>query len=248
MPHSSQPVLRKSVQSQPTLKIESGIFSQKATDASHTLFAPMHYEPGYAYPLLVWLHGQEADERQLRLIMPLVSLRNYVAVAPRGIVSRAGEDVSATVAWPQEDESSADGEQRIFDAIEAAVSQYHISKRKIFLVGFGCGGTMAFRVGMNNPSYFAGVLSLCGALPSVRPLFSNLTDARRLPLFLATGRDSQVYGADKVSDDLRLLHTAGMSITLRQYPCGQELAPQMLGDVDRWVIEQITAAAAQAER
>ena len=35
--------------------------------------------------------------------------------------------------------------------------------------------------------------------------------------------------------------TAGLSITLRQYPCGHELMPQMLSDVDRWIIEQITA-------
>jgi len=39
---------------------------------------------------------------------------------------------------------------------------------------------------------------------------------------------------------LRLLHSAGMSVTLRVYPGGDELSPQMLADVDRWIIEQIT--------
>ncbi len=42
-------------------------------------------------------------------------------------------------------------------------------------------------------------------------------------------------------DNLRLLHTAGISVVLRQYPCSQELIPRMLGDVDRWVMEQTTA-------
>jgi hypothetical protein len=37
------------------------------------------------------------------------------------------------------------------------------------------------------------------------------------------------------------LHAAGMLVTLRQYPCGHELAPQMLVDVDRWIIEQINS-------
>ena len=64
--------------------------------------------------------------------------------------------------------------------------------------------------------------------------------ARRLPAFLALGRDSEVYGPDKACDDLRLLHTAGVSVTLRQYPCGHELTTQMLRDVDRWIMEQIT--------
>ena len=51
-----------------------------------------------------------------------------------------------------------------------------------------------------------------------------------------------------VCDDLRLLHTAGMSITLRLYPCAHELSPQMLSDVDRWIIEQITAHKVSADR
>ncbi len=36
------------------------------------------------------------------------------------------------------------------------------------------------------------------------------------------------------------MHTAGLSVTLRQYPGGHELQPQVLADVDRWIIEQIT--------
>ena len=77
---------------------------------------------------------------------------------------------------------------------------------------------------------------------------SRLPEARQLAVFLAAGRRSTVYGEKQVCDDLRLLHTAGMSITLRLYPCGHELSPQMLSDVDRWIIEQITASKAQADR
>jgi hypothetical protein len=72
-------------------------------------------------------------------------------------------------------------------------------------------------------------------------LFANLSLARKLPIFLSVGRDSTQYPASKVCENLRLLHTAGMSVTLSQYPCGLELAPQMLGDVDRWIIEQISS-------
>jgi len=70
--------------------------------------------------------------------------------------------------------------------------------------------------------------------------FGNLVAARRLGIFLAAGRGSREYTAAQVCDDLRLLHTAGLSITLRQYPCGHELMSQMLSDVDRWIIEQIS--------
>src|SRR6185503_16233240 len=58
--------------------------SDPVTDLPFTTFAPIHYEERYAYPLLVWLHGDAGSEQELRQIMPLVSMRNYVAIAPRG--------------------------------------------------------------------------------------------------------------------------------------------------------------------
>src|SRR5436190_20982679 len=58
--------------------------SEPQTDLPYATFAPIHYEERYAYPLLVWLHGNASSERELRQVIPLVSMRNYVAIAPRG--------------------------------------------------------------------------------------------------------------------------------------------------------------------
>ena len=62
-------------------QVDSASFSTSLLDFPHALFAPLHYASGYAYPLIVWLHGSGSDERQLQRIMPLVSMQNYVAVA-----------------------------------------------------------------------------------------------------------------------------------------------------------------------
>ena len=234
------------------------MFSTIEHDTIHSIFAPLHYEPGYAYPLLVWLHGSGCDERQLLRIMPMVSMRNYVAVAPRGVLVAPLGTVSAgsgaiaapeeevAYGWSHDERDLQQAEQRIFDSIEMAFRRFHIDSRRVFLAGFDTGGTMAFRVAMNHPYKFAGVLSLGGCLPTGGASLSRLPEARQLAVFLAAGRRSTVYGEQQVCDDLRLLHTAGMSITLRLYPCGHELSPQMLSDVDRWIIEQITASKAQA--
>lgn len=227
---------------EPTFEHQSALFCPASQDTIHALFAPLHYEPGYAYPLIVWLHGQGSDERQLRLIMPLVSMRNYVAVAPRGVcMKEVGADEKEGYGWPHTYEQIPQIEQHIFDAIEAASRKFNISRQRIFLAGFDCGGSTAFRVALSHPQHFAGILSLCGAFPSSRTPFANLSLARKLPIFLSVGRDSTQYPASKVCENLRLFHTAGMSVTLRQYPCGHELTPQMLGDVDRWIIEQISS-------
>jgi phospholipase/carboxylesterase len=200
----------------------------------------LHYTPGYAYPLLVWLHGRGSDERQLPRVMPQVSMQNYVAVAPRGLHLPQGEGAAHQgYGWLQSDDHIRHAEQRVFDSLEVAARKYHIDPRRIFLSGFDVGGTMALRLAMSHPDRFAGVISLCGGFPAGGTPFGNLIAARRLGIFLASGRASDDYPAAQVCEDLRLLHTAGLSITLRQYPCGQELMPQMLGDVNRWIMEQI---------
>jgi phospholipase/carboxylesterase len=237
------------------IQVESASFSASSLDFPHVVFAPLHYESGYSYPLILWLHGRGSDERQLPRVMPLVSMRNYVAVAPRGIRTTSpdepgnpGKPGRECYEWLQTEEHIQQAEQRVFDSIELATRTYNIASRRIFLVGFDSGGTMALRLAMSHPSQFAGVISLCGALPTGRTLFSNLVAARRLGMFLATGRTSRDYAATQVCEDLRLLHTAGLSVTLRQYPCGHELQPQMLSDVDRWIIEQINPSATSSEQ
>ena len=223
--------------------LDTAVFSDPGCDTTCGLFGPLHYEPGYTYPLIVWLHGCPSDERQLMRVMPLISMRNYVATAPRGL-PRDGvfEESEADYSWDQSDECIYRAEERIFDCIDIASRKFSINRRKIFLVGFDGGGTMAFRVGMNNPSAFAGVASLCGSFPSGRTPFGNLTLARRLPILLSVGQDSTEYPPEAVCKDLRLFHTAGLSIALRQYSTGHELSAQMLGDVDRWIMEQISSA------
>jgi phospholipase/carboxylesterase len=223
-------------------EVELARFSLQSLDFPHCWFLPLHYEPGYSYPLIVWLHRAGQDERQLTRVMPAVSMRNYLAVAPRGVSLPGNDPLHETFGWSETDAHIQQAEQRIFECIEIAMRQYSVNQRRIFLAGFDTGGTMALRVAMNHPDRFAGVISLGGHFPTGQNPFGNLLAARRLGILLASGRASEEYTSDQICGDLRLLHTAGLSVTLRQYPCGHELSPQMLADVDRWLIEQITRA------
>ncbi|HEX4130144.1 MAG TPA: PHB depolymerase family esterase [Pirellulales bacterium] len=217
----------------------------ESAEGSVALFAPMHYEANYGYPLVVWLHGTGSDEQQLKRIMPLVSLRNYVALAVRGTVSMVSTAATNGTArqrgysWSQSRAHVALAEHAVLSALEMAADRYHVAPDRVFLAGFGTGGTMALRLALTYPSRFAGVLSLEGELPKERAPLRRIADARRLPVLLASGRDSEVYPPPHVCDNLRLLHSAGMMVTLRHYPCGHELSPMMLGDTDRWMMEQI---------
>src|SRR3972149_668782 len=232
--------IQKTQFAEPTFSFQPPLFYPAFQDTVHAVFVPHKYTPGYAYPLIVWLHGHGSDERQLRSIMPKVSIQNYVAVAPRGVcIKVAVDNEKEGYGCAQDSEHIAQVERNIFDAIEVTVQKFNICRQRIFLAGYDTGGTMAFRVALSHPQYFAGVLSLCGALPSGGKLFGNLSLVRKLPIFLAVDHNSYYYPDHQVCKNLRLLHTACISITLRQYLYGHNLMDQMLADVNRWIMEQI---------
>lgn len=206
------------------------------TSSGIQTFAPLHYEPNYSYPLLVWLHDDGGNSRELLKVMPLISMRNYVgaSIAGEPLVSGRGR------AWRQSAEGTIAAENQLADAIELATQRFRIHDQRIFLAGNGAGGTLAVRLALRNPERFAGALTIGGSFPTGQSPLSMLAAARRLPLFIAQCRDSERYPVEQLCDELRLFHTAGLAATIRQYPCGDEVTTQMLHDVDVWLMERVT--------
>jgi phospholipase/carboxylesterase len=205
--------------------------------APHATFTPIHYEANYAYPLLIWLHGQGNNEHELRQIMPKVSMRNYVGVAPQGTWKDTRQ--RGRHGWRQVSEMIEDAETRIAECISAAQQRFNIHPNRIFLAGHGSGGTMAVRVAWNDPTRFAGVISINGPLPTRQSPLRRVKELRQLPCLLATSRNSKSYPSAQVCDDLRLLHAAGCTVALRQYPGGDGLTSWILADLDRWMMELV---------
>ena len=209
----------------------------RSAGQSFCTFAPLHYEAGYAYPLVVWLHSSASSERELQHVMPLVSMRNYVAVAPRG-PSRSRRHANR-YSWQQTQDDIELAESRVADVIAAATRHFHVNPARVFVAGCGAGGTMAIRVAWNYPAQFAGVVSINGPLPSKCNPLRHVNELRRVPALLATSRDSRRYPASRVCSDLCLLHTAGCTVALRQYPGNYDLTGNMLGDMNRWLMELV---------
>lgn len=207
-------------------------------------FTPLHYEPNYAYPLIVWLHGPDDNEGQLRTVLPLISVRNYVAVGPRGTLATVQAGDQTGYRWPQSSEHILLAESRVLRAIAAARRRFHVHPERIVLAGFGCGGTMAVRLALKHADLVAGAASLGGPFPEDHAPLCRWHDRRRLRLLIASGQTSNAYPPEHVCRDLALFHAANMIVHLRHYPCGDELTTEMLADVDRWIMEEFIAARA----
>ena len=216
-----------------------------------SVFSPMHYEPGYAYPLVVWLHSEGEDEHAIKDVMPQISMRNYVGIGVRGtLIHETGNDEDGSelgdgpegFTWRQNLDHTYLAQHRVIEAIEQVRDRFNIREDRIFLAGQGTGGTMAFRLAMREPELFAGVISLGGPFPRTDAPLARIAEARQLPLFMAASCDDESYPAETVCDDLRLLYSAGMSVTLRHYPEDEPYRDHMLGDIDRWIMELIAAS------
>ena len=213
----------------------------------HMLFSPMHYEPNYAYPLLVWLHGTGGNERQLMRIMPTISMRNYVAVAPRGLpvtqsMSPPTFDLSVSAIlhrrkeeydWILSDDNLATLEQRIFDCIAVAQERCHIADHRIFIAGFGTGGTAALRLATQYPERFAGVAAFGGEMPRDHRIFPSWHTRQPLSFFFGIDK----FASDQVCRTMELCHVAGLTTSVREYPDIQSLTSAMLQDLNQWMMQ-----------
>lgn len=211
--------------------------TRRSVDTPVATFLPVNYEPGYAYPLIVWLHEDGGSERHLPQVMQHLSTQNFVAVGPRG-----SHDSSRSVRgyrWPQKPTSIDAAAAAVADAIELASEEFNIQADRVFLVGHGDGGTMALRLAMQSPDSFAGVASINGRVPRRFGLLRNINRLRSLPFLIASSRENREYPESRVCDDLRLLHASGCSVALRQYPGDDDLTTCMLADVNRWVMSRV---------
>ncbi len=210
-------------------------------------FIPVHYEKNYAYPLIVWLHGPTGSECEINQVMPHISVRNYLGVSPRGVVEHPTRHPNgdATYTWNQNPQSIEWAIDDVVQCISSAKQRFNIAPDRIFLVGNDTGGTMALRIALAMPQLFAGVASIGGSIPDSSSPMAGFLNAREMPVLLIQGRESDQYTQDTLCSDIRLLHSAGMKVNVRQYPCGQEVTTKMLSDLNVWLMERVTGTTSQ---
>ncbi len=216
----------------------SGLYRPLASEETWQWFCPLHFQPHYRYPLLVWLHSNGTDEQQLLRLIRWISLRNYVAVAPRAPLEIESEE---GFFWPDVT-SAGDAWERVHRAITETRQRYSLPEGPVYLAGLYEGGTMALYFGLQHAGCIQGAASIHGPFPRNGTALTHLEKARKLPIWIAQGATSQHYPSDQLIEDMRLLHTAGLDAHIRQYSCDDSIHLRMLEDLDRWIVEQSAGA------
>jgi phospholipase/carboxylesterase len=203
-----------------------------------SFMVPVRYEPGYRYPLIVWLHNDGYNENQIRDVLPHISTRNFVGVGVRG--SLAIDSVGNRFAWSQTPAAVARCEDAVWQAVDDACERYSIHRERIFLAGYGEGGTMARRVAFRRSSHFAGCIALGGRLPRGGNVFGNLNAARELKNFWALAIHGQAMSEEQFDEDIRLAADAKLRMDVRRYTTDDEMVTEVLRDVNVWAMEIVT--------
>lgn len=233
-------------------------------------FIPPRYEPNYAYPLLVLLHGRGGDEQQLVNSMGNLGWRNYVALGLRGpeavvkrercvgfgwgsAFARADRRIPSTGPKPDDTEAfrnllagnATDPvdllEESVFAGILTTMRALHVHSERIFLVGCGEGAAVAYRIGLSYPERFAGIVAINGWLPAgFRPL-GRLKDCRGLKILAVHGEWNGRAPVQTARRDVASLRAGGLHVAFQSYPCAHRITSPMMSDIDTWLINQCTS-------
>lgn len=239
-PDSSRQTLQdqQSVGDSQSLRGADHASSRRGSASPVSYFLPTRYEPNYKYPLVVWLHNDGADHRQVAEVMPHISTQNFISVGVRG--SRACDSAGHQYSWLQSPLGGAIAEEAVFAAIDAVSERYSVNPSRIYLAGYREGGTTALRVALRNPTMFDGVISIDGKLPRGGQPLMQLSAARKLAVFSAVALEGTSYPLSEICDDLRLWHAANLRLDMRQYTVDDCMVVEVMRDINAWIMARVT--------
>jgi phospholipase/carboxylesterase len=197
---------------------------------------PIGFEPDYTYPLIVWFHDEGADEQEMLSLLPYISDRNYAGLSLRAPLP-VTNGVPRQRRW-----SLAEGYLNILEA-ELAVSLERLAERirihgeRVIAAGMGQGASVALRMLLRRPEWFAGGVCL-NAEWDHRNRFEWWGQYAQKPLWLG-----QIVGWASSSTAAivrtRLLRAAGFEVHARWIEFG-DAKPRRLGtEIDRWLMQRL---------
>ena len=152
---------------------QTGKFSMPYTENGSTdyyyCYVPDNYDSTKAYPFLYALQGAGLTSAQMRDFICTITESKIEAI----IVSP--------------DMMSMNFAGLFTTSYNMVIKNYNIDKSKIITTGFIMGGTVAFEIALENPTYFSGSIALC---PDINiSLFTDLMwkNIKTMPLAIIVG-------------------------------------------------------------
>lgn len=213
--------------------IETGFINRVApvdgTLHPYVVYVPRAYDPGKAWPLVVFLHGRGERGRD-GLVQTEVGLPSAIR--------RHAERFPCLVLMPQcPDDRHWDGARDIVEtAFALTLHTYNVDPRRIYLTGLSMGGYATWHYGAAKPDVFAALMPVCGG--------GDPADAEALatlPVWAFHGADDAVVPVEESRRMVEAVRAAGGDIQYTEYPdTGHDSWTRAYNDPDaiRWLLRQ----------
>ena len=170
-----------------------GVYASKLPDLSSLpvrTFLPTGYEPNYAYPLIVLFHQHGGSDEQVLRLAPRISRRNSIYLSLRGPVplNLTDDDGLPSFGWGDAGKYDSHLSEYLLKAVEQTRREFHVHSERVYLAGVAEGAAVAYRMALQLPGKFAGVIAVNGTIPrpAEGPLFRD-DEVKDLRVLIAHG-------------------------------------------------------------
>ncbi len=159
-----------------------------------------------------------------------------------GYRMRAWYDILGTDLQRREDEAGLREAGRAIAALVDRERERGIAANRIVLAGFSQGCAMTLLTGLRYPERLAGLAGMSGYLPLADRTAAERSEANRdLPIFLAHGSEDEIVVPARGLASRDALAALGHAVEWHEYPMGHSVCPDEIVDLNRWLVERLTA-------
>jgi phospholipase/carboxylesterase len=206
---------------------------------------PERYDSTRTYHLLLALHGFGGTAANLATAFTtfageslIVAMPQAEFPAPAGGTSWFYRTADRSL-WDVFDTHSVN---TVVELAAALRGRYRIGK--VFILGFSQGSILAYMTGLLNPALVSGVLAIGGYPPDIDLEGSivhaqDITNAQRLPLFIAHGTRDVTVGRSAFLVQREFFTSKGYAVTAVEYPGGHTLSAALMIQVRQWLREEM---------
>jgi phospholipase/carboxylesterase len=211
----------------------------------HTAFEPAGDGP---HPTIIAFHGWGANALDLLGLAPYAADGRFAMLAPQGPIEvpigplRGWGWYQITMGSPPQPAEFRKAVDAADDFIHAALDRYPIDKRKLVLLGFSQGGTIAYSLAMRNPERYAAIVAISTWFPP--QLAEGVTSSealQQLPVLVQHGRVDDMIEISRARESVEALRRLKVPVTLREYDCGHEITAEGLADLSKFLTDKVAS-------
>ncbi len=196
---------------------------------------------GDLLPTVIAIHGHGAHSQDLLGLAPYLANGRLLMICPEaefmlqpGMPSYtwfepSGPDLKRT---PEEFERV---NARVSAFISEALARYGGDPERTVLLGFSQGGSIAYRIGLGEPTRIAGVAALSTWLPEEAEAAAETGDAlAALPVIVQHGTSDPAVGVERGQDSRDRLQALGVQLEYHEYEMQHQIGAESLTDLSAW--------------